>query len=85
VSTPVTAEFWPSASPQVQAIKDQSLCSSILTGRVAGKGGTDVWQLLSTLVEVPEGADRLIMLPRATNQQPSDTVLFDDAQVIRVP
>ncbi len=52
---------------------------------VSGVGGTGEWQLLSTVVEVPEEAGRLIMLPRALDQQPDDVVLLDDARVIRLP
>ncbi len=50
-----------------------------------GEGGTGEWQLLSAIVEVPEGAGRLIMLPRAKGQQEDDVVLLDDARVIRLP
>lgn len=50
-----------------------------------GEGGTGEWQLLSAIVEVPEDAGRLIMLPRAKDQQESDVVLLDDARVIRLP
>jgi hypothetical protein len=52
---------------------------------VSGEGGTGQWQLLSAIVEVPEGAAQLIMLPRAADQQEGDVVLLDDAQVIRLP
>ncbi|MEA3403528.1 MAG: DUF4838 domain-containing protein [Armatimonadota bacterium] len=52
---------------------------------VSGEGGAGRWQLLGVVVEVPEGAGRLIMLPRAADQQEGDVVLFDDARVIRLP
>lgn len=52
---------------------------------VAGEGGTGEWQLLSAVVQVPEGAGRLVILPRALDQQEGDVVLLDDARVIRLP
>jgi hypothetical protein len=52
---------------------------------VSGEGGTGEWQLLSAIVEVPEDAGRLIMLPRAKDQQEHDVVLLDDARIIRLP
>jgi len=51
----------------------------------SGVGGSGGWQLLSVVVEVPEGAGRLIMLPRALDQEEGDVVLLDDARVIRLP
>ena len=52
---------------------------------VGGAGGTGEWQLLSAIVDVPEGAGQLIILPRAANQQEGDVVLLDDARIIRLP
>jgi len=52
---------------------------------VSGEGGSGLWQLLSAIVEVPEGAGQLIMLPRAADQQEGDAVLFDDARIVRLP
>ncbi len=52
---------------------------------VAGEGGTGEWQLLSAVVEVPEEAGQLIVLPRAADQQEGDVVLLDDARIIRLP
>jgi hypothetical protein len=48
-------------------------------------GGGDRWRLLAAVVEVPEGADRLLVMPRALGQQPDDVVRFDDAHVVRLP
>jgi hypothetical protein len=36
-------------------------------------------------VQVPEDAGRLVMLPRALDQQPDDVVLLDDARLVRLP
>jgi len=52
---------------------------------VMAEGGSGVWQLLSVVAEVPDAAGRLIMLPRARNQQEHDVVLFDDARIVRLP
>ena len=52
---------------------------------VAGEGGTGAWQLLSAVVEVPEEAGTLVILPRAVNQVEGDVLLLDDARVIRLP
>lgn len=52
---------------------------------VAGAGGTGRWQLLSAAVLVPEGAGRLVVLPRALDQEEGDVVLLDDARIIRLP
>jgi len=53
--------------------------------QVDGEGDADHWQLLSTVVQVPDEAGLLIMLPGALEQQPDDVVLFDDARIIRLP
>ncbi len=52
---------------------------------VNGVGGTGRWQLLSTVARVPEEAGLLILLPGALDQQPEDTVVFDDARIVRLP
>lgn len=52
---------------------------------LSGEGGRGQWQLLSTVVEVPEGAAWLVFLPRAAEQQEGDVVLLDDARIIRLP
>ncbi|MGC9319087.1 MAG: DUF4838 domain-containing protein [Armatimonadota bacterium] len=52
---------------------------------VSGAGGGDRWQLLGSVVAVPEGAARRIFMPRALDQQEGDVVIFDDARVIRIP
>ncbi len=51
----------------------------------SGEGGTGEWQLLSAIVEVPADAGRLIILPRAKEQEKGDVVLLDDARIIRLP
>ncbi len=52
---------------------------------VSASGGGEGWQLLASVVEVPDGAGRLLIMPRALNQQEGDVVLFDDARAIRLP
>ena len=79
-----SGEQTPRLEVKWQAAKGGWVCPEA-NQAVSGEGGTGKWQLLGTLVTVPEGAGRLIMLPRAADQQPGDVVLLDDAQVIRIP
>ncbi|MBT3378387.1 MAG: DUF4838 domain-containing protein [Lentisphaerae bacterium] len=52
---------------------------------VSGSGGAGDWQPLSSVVEVPEGAGQLLIMPRVRDQQPDDVVRFDDASIVRLP
>jgi hypothetical protein len=43
------------------------------------------WQDLALLIEVPEGAASVLIMPGASGQQPGDMALFDNLRVYRIP
>jgi hypothetical protein len=47
--------------------------------------GADAWQPLATVVTVPEGAGKLVMMLGAQRQDAAEAVRFDDAGLFRLP
>lgn len=56
-----------------------------LEGSVQVAAGPSDWQSLALLIEVPEGAGAVLVMPGAVSQQPGDLALFDDLRVYRLP